>query len=71
MGAYVLPCMFPMPYGCWCGITIPFPAEGDPVDKFDQICKEHDYCYERGPEECSFIDEYFWPYSWDLVDEKV
>ena len=43
-----LPCYFPIPYGCWCGITIPFPAQNDPVDEYDALCKSHDFCYEDG-----------------------
>ena len=43
-----LPCLFPIPYGCWCGITIPFPAQNDPIDEYDALCKSHDYCYEEG-----------------------
>ena len=43
-----LPCLFPIPYGCWCGITIPFPAQNDPIDEYDDLCKSHDFCYEDG-----------------------
>ena len=49
MAAQYMPCpfpYFPIPYGCWCGITIPWPARHDPIDTFDEKCKIHDYCYE-------------------------
>ena len=49
MAAQYMPCpfpYFPIPYGCWCGITIPFPSGHDPIDTFDEKCKIHDYCYE-------------------------
>ena len=49
MAVQYMPCpspYFPIPYGCWCGITIPFPARHDPIDTFDEKCKIHDYCYE-------------------------
>jgi hypothetical protein len=73
MAVYVLPCDFPIPYGCWCGITDPFPAEGDPIDNYDQHCKNHDYCYVEGIEQlgCTVLDEYVWLYDWDKVDGKV
>ena len=72
MGWYVLPCWFPIPYGCWCGISIPFPPPEDPIDEFDSSCKRHDYCYEAGALlNCTSFDEYVWLYEWDLVDDKI
>ncbi len=66
----VLPCIFPIPYGCWCGITIPFPAPEDPIDEYDATCKTHDFCYEDGALlNCTSLDEYVWLYSWDLTDD--
>ena len=49
MAVHYIPCdfpVFPIPYGCWCGITVPFPAKHEPIDIFDEQCKIHDYCYE-------------------------
>ena len=50
MAISYIPCSFPyfpIPYGCWCGITVPFPPNHDePIDNFDEKCKVHDYCYE-------------------------
>ena len=49
MAVHYIPCdfpVFPIPYGCWCGITVPFPAQHEPIDIFDEQCKIHDYCYE-------------------------
>jgi hypothetical protein len=73
MALRVLPCAFPLPYGCWCGITIPFPPSGGPIDKWDEMCKVHDYCYVDGQKDigCNFIDVFIWPYAWDYVDGKV
>ena len=51
MAVEYIPCSFPyfpIPYGCWCGITIPYPpAHEEPIDQFDAKCKTHDICYEE------------------------
>ena len=49
---------FPIPYGCWCGVTIPFPPEHDePIDTFDSLCKTHDYCYEDALAEVNMMPQ--------------
>jgi hypothetical protein len=69
----VLPCIFPIPYGCWCGLNGPFPGMADPIDNFDQLCKDHDLCFDKGRNElkCSWFDMYVRVYNWDLTDRKV
>ena len=69
MAADHIPCdfpYFPIPYGCWCGITLPWPCPYKPVDDFDDLCKTHDYCYEEAEDSmgCSIWDEYLWLYKW-------
>lgn len=77
MVAEYIPCpfpYFPIPYGCWCGITIPFPPlHEEPVDVFDAQCKSHDYCYEEVNAEqgCNLLDNYFWSYEWHLIKGEV
>ncbi len=44
MAAAYIPCdfpYFPIPYGCFCGITITLPVH-PPVDAFDESCMIHD-----------------------------
>jgi hypothetical protein len=44
MTAAYVPCpipYFPIPYGCYCGITITPPPQ-PPIDVYDQECKDHD-----------------------------
>ena len=74
MASQTLPCSFPLPYGCWCGPTSPFPAPHPPVDAFDAACRDHDYCYadaEAGEGQCGFLDEFVWLYQWDNVNGEV
>ena len=60
MAISYIPCSFPyfpIPYGCWCGITVPFPPNHDePIDNFDEKCKVHDYCYEDAIKEVNIFD---------------
>jgi len=47
MTAAYVPCpfpYFPIPYGCYCGITITPPPQ-PPIDIFDQECKDHDQVF--------------------------
>ena len=63
------PTAIPNKYGCWCGLTIPFPASHDPVDHIDGLCKVHDYCYDDALKSgCTALDEYVWPYQWEVSD---
>ncbi|XP_023342172.1 phospholipase A2 isoform X2 [Eurytemora carolleeae] len=64
---------FPIPYGCWCGITIPYPpVHEEPVDEFDATCKVHDHCYDDAVEYgCDWLDEYVWSYDWDFDENNV
>lgn len=43
-------------YGCWCGPNFPpSNTNPDPIDRWDEACKEHDLCYReygRNDEEC-------------------
>ena len=75
MAKKVVPCPFPympVPYGCYCGITLGKPNSG-PIDDFDELCKRHDKCYARVEQRgCrSTYDEYIAPYSWELIGNKV
>ena len=59
MAVHYIPCdfpVFPIPYGCWCGITVPFPAQHEPIDYFDEQCKIHDYCYEDAIKEVNILN---------------
>ena len=75
MAASHIPCdfpYFPIPYGCWCGITLPWPSPWKAVDDFDSSCKTHDYCYEDANAlGCGVMDDYVYLYSWDDVDGEV
>lgn len=63
------PNAIPIKYGCWCGLTIPFPASHGPVDYIDSLCKVHDYCYDDALKSgCSAMDEYVLPYQWEESD---
>ena len=68
MAATHIPCdfpYFPIPYGCWCGITLPWPSPYKPIDDLDEACKSHDWCYEAAADEgCSIWDEYVFNYKW-------
>ena len=66
------PTAIPNKYGCWCGLTIPFPAPHDPVDHIDGLCKVHDYCYADALKSgCTALDEYVWPYQWEVSDAGI
>ena len=78
MAAEHIPCDYTwwhISYGCWCGITIPFPSPWKPIDTFDAACKTHDYCYQDTQDndtlDCDILDEYVWNYKWDTVDGEV
>ena len=76
LAAYYIPCpfpYFPMPYGCWCGFTIPFPSPWMPIDDMDHSCKIHDYCYEEASAnfDCGFFDDYIYSYDWHDEDGEV
>ena len=76
MMAKITKCPFPylpVPYGCWCGPTIPWPQTEDPIDKVDALCKTHDYCYEDAEINlgCDILDEYILPYKWTFYENKV
>ena len=61
------PNAIPNKYGCWCGLTIPFPAPHEPVDHIDGLCKVHDYCYADALKSgCTALDEYVLPYQWEV-----
>ena len=68
MAATHIPCdfpYFPIPYGCWCGITLPWPSPYKPIDDLDVACKTHDWCYEDAVDSgCSIFDEYVFNYKW-------
>ena len=77
MATKVIKCplpVFPIPYGCWCGITLS-KDPGDPIDDFDAACMVHDHCYDRLEEDkkCSNnINEYTANYKWHVdQDFKV
>ena len=59
MAIEYIPCgfpYFPIPYGCWCGITLPYPpAHEEPIDSFDAKCKTHDICYDQSQIEVNLI----------------
>ena len=69
-----IPCpfpYFPIPYGCFCGITINKPDK-PPIDEFDATCLVHDECYDEGiVEGCSVFDEYVWNYDWEMKNGTV
>ena len=75
MAAEHIPCdfpYFPLPYGCWCGITYPFPSPWKPVDSFDATCKTHDFCYEDANSAgCGVMDDYVWNYKWHNLEGEV
>ena len=61
------PTAIPNKYGCWCGLTLPFPAPHEPVDHIDGLCKVHDYCYADALKSgCTALDEYVLPYQWEV-----
>jgi len=64
---------FPIPYGCWCGITLPYPpAHEEPIDEFDANCKVHDHCYDAAVETgCDWLDEYVWAYDWKWDGSEI
>ncbi len=77
MAAQRLPCPFPylpLPYGCYCGITLNSPGVG-PIDDIDALCQIHDNCYGKVEEdvaECKgAINEYLAPYEWELKQSEV
>ena len=62
---------FPIPYGCWCGLT-PDGTTADPIDNFDTLCKKHDQCYDEGIKEgCNSLDEYLVPYKYTIKNKEV
>ena len=64
MAVSYIPCSFPyfpIPYGCWCGISVPFPPKHEPIDNFDEKCKVHDYCYEDAYPQV----------IWQTIDKRV
>ena len=75
MAATHIPCdfpYFPIPYGCWCGITLPWPSPYKPIDDLDEACKSHDWCYEAAADEgCSIWDEYVFNYKWHDDNSEV
>lgn len=64
---------FPIPYGCWCGITGNVTTPPKPVDDFDAMCMAHDNCYEKANDDhnCTAIDDYIKLYKWDYLDGQV
>ena len=77
MATKVIKCplpVFPIPYGCWCGITLS-KDPGDPIDDFDAACMVHDQCYHKLKEDkkCSnTISAYATPFKWHVdKDNKV
>ena len=64
---------FPIPYGCWCGITENWPPLSEPIDQFDAACKVHDYCYNNATKElgCTEFDRYGRFYNWHDEDGTV
>eukprot|EP00093_Oithona_nana_P002043 02043.XXX_36226_37015_1 [CDS] Oithona nana genome sequencing. len=75
MAVSYIPCSFPyfpIPYGCWCGISVPFPPKHEPIDNFDEKCKVHDYCYEDAyPQGCDILDAYVWDYDWKIENNTI
>ena len=71
-----MPCAAPyfvFPYGCFCGLTRPWPCPWKPIDQFDEICKVHDYCYEDANAKlgCTQWDDYVYTYKWHDEDREV
>lgn len=75
MAATHIPCSypyFPIPYGCWCGPTRPWPSPFKPIDEFDEICKSHDWCYQDAIEtKCLYWEVYLLNYKWHDENGKI
>jgi len=76
MAIEYIPCpfpYFPIPYGCWCGVTVPYPpAHEEPIDSFDAKCKTHDICYDESlTQGCSLWDNYVWNYKWKIENGEI
>ena len=59
-------------YGCWCGKGTNISHDLPVVDKFDEICREHDYCwgYTRNNGRCNETHSHPSTYSWSYNDNE-
>ena len=77
MAASTIDCdipIFPIPYGCHCGINWePEDEIPPPIDDFDHACMLHDHCYDKvgAHPHCGGIHEYLVSYEWKHKGTEV